>query len=47
VHRVTASNLAIRVGEKPPQPQPTARTSSTTLVPPLTPASPTGRNPRQ
>lgn len=36
VHRVTATNLAIRIGEKAP----------TTEAPPSPPASPTGRTPR-
>jgi hypothetical protein len=37
VHRVTATNLAIKIGERP---------ASETVAPPSPPASPTGRNPR-
>jgi hypothetical protein len=38
VHRVTATNLAIKVGERAP---------GEAVAPPSPPASPTGRNPRQ
>jgi hypothetical protein len=37
VHRVTATNLAIKIGERP---------ANQTAAPPSPPASPTGRNPR-
>jgi len=39
VHRVTATNLAIKIGEK--------RATTAEPAPPSTPASPTGRTPRQ